>query len=291
MLLLLAYTHAILGYAWFGRHHQEGKCDNLFGCSMTYIVSGIKGNSIEDAMEDLTTPAALWVDLGAWARIGLDMSFHIIIPVILLSIISGIIIDGFGELRDEESQAKEYRENTCVVCGVDRARMDAARPGSFDRHVAAEQNPHHYVFLLHKLEAQSPEDDSNQERHVRHALRQPDAAAAFLPQTAIVLQARHDDSAAQDGKVMVELLRNIESRLGSLEKEVRWQTRDALAKLKDKDDDEDLAGPGFWGGLNPLNMKMPDMPTLPTIEMPTLPVELPKMPELKAPEVPECRQQ
>jgi hypothetical protein len=89
VLLLLAYTHAILGYAWFGRHHQEGKCDNLFGCSMTYIVSGIKGNSIEDAMEDLTTPAALWVDLGAWARIGLDMSFHIIIPVILLSIISG----------------------------------------------------------------------------------------------------------------------------------------------------------------------------------------------------------
>ena len=89
VLFLLAYTHAILGYAWFGQQHQAGKCDNLFGCSMTYIVSGIKGNSIEDAMEDLSTPAALWVDLGGWARIALDMSFHIIIPVILLSIISG----------------------------------------------------------------------------------------------------------------------------------------------------------------------------------------------------------
>ena len=42
-----------------------------------------------------------------------------------------------------------------MVCGVDRARMDGARPGSFDRHVAAEQNPLHYVFLFHKLENQA----------------------------------------------------------------------------------------------------------------------------------------
>ncbi len=37
---------------------------------------------------------------------------------------SGIIIDGFGELRDKENEAKEYREETCVVCGVNRQTMD-----------------------------------------------------------------------------------------------------------------------------------------------------------------------
>ncbi len=41
-----------------------------------------------------------------------------------------------------------------MVCGADRARLDAVKPGQFDRHVNAEHNPHHYVFLLHKLEAQ-----------------------------------------------------------------------------------------------------------------------------------------
>jgi hypothetical protein len=37
---------------------------------------------------------------------------------------SGIIIDGFGELRDKENEAKEYREETCVVCGVGRQTME-----------------------------------------------------------------------------------------------------------------------------------------------------------------------
>ena len=87
--LLLVYGHAIVGYGLFQSNHQEGKCENLFGCSMTYMISGIKGDSIESALEDLATPAALWVYPSMWARIALDMSFHIIIPLVLLSIISG----------------------------------------------------------------------------------------------------------------------------------------------------------------------------------------------------------
>mmetsp|Transcript_76857 Transcript_76857/g.207496 ORF Transcript_76857/g.207496 Transcript_76857/m.207496 type:complete len:468 (-) Transcript_76857:3041-4444(-) len=50
VLFLLAYGHAIIGYTFFGGGpggnggHQEGKCDNLFTCSMIYVLSGIKGN-------------------------------------------------------------------------------------------------------------------------------------------------------------------------------------------------------------------------------------------------------
>ena len=57
--LLLVYGHAIVGYGLFQGDHQEGKCENLLGCSMTYMISGIKGDSIESALEDLATPAAL----------------------------------------------------------------------------------------------------------------------------------------------------------------------------------------------------------------------------------------
>jgi hypothetical protein len=87
--LLLVYGHAIIGYGLFQGDHQEGKCENLFGCSMTYAISGMKGDSIESALEDLATPAALWVNPSMWARIALDMSFYTIIPLVLLSIISG----------------------------------------------------------------------------------------------------------------------------------------------------------------------------------------------------------
>ena len=106
---LLVYGHAILGYAFFRNDHADGKCNNLFGCMTTYLISGIKGDSLEGgALEDLVTPHALWMDSGMWFKIVLDMSFHIIIPLILLSIISGIIIDGFGELRDKVRSDRSF---------------------------------------------------------------------------------------------------------------------------------------------------------------------------------------
>lgn len=45
-------------------------------------------------LQDLDIPGALWREPDMWARIALDMSFYTIIPLVLLSIISGIIIDG-----------------------------------------------------------------------------------------------------------------------------------------------------------------------------------------------------
>ncbi len=84
------------------QHHKEG-CNNLFDCTMNYLIGGMKGDSI-DGMLDLEIPPALWRDPDMWARLALDISFYTIIPLVLLSIISGIIIDGFGELRDEQAE-------------------------------------------------------------------------------------------------------------------------------------------------------------------------------------------
>jgi hypothetical protein len=50
-----------------------------------------------------------------WARLALDMSFYTIIPLVLLSIISGIIIDGFGELRDEQAEVCTSKYNFSVA--------------------------------------------------------------------------------------------------------------------------------------------------------------------------------
>jgi hypothetical protein len=40
-------------------------------------------------------------------------------------------------------------------------------PGSFQKHVEGEQNPHHYVFLMLHLELQDPNVDTRQEAYVR----------------------------------------------------------------------------------------------------------------------------
>jgi hypothetical protein len=72
-------------------------------------------------------------------------------------------------------------------------------PGSFDKHVAEEQNPSHYVFLLRKLELQPVEADTQQEAFVRQQVNQ--GSIAFFPLEAMCMQAKHDDSEGGDIKV------------------------------------------------------------------------------------------
>lgn len=45
-----------------------------------------------------------------------DTLFNIIILVILINIVSGIIIDKFGELRQMENDRMEDIEDKCFIC-------------------------------------------------------------------------------------------------------------------------------------------------------------------------------
>ncbi len=42
--------------------------------------------------------------------------FFVLVPVIMLSIVSGIIIDSFGSSRDLRSEVNEDQRNKCFIC-------------------------------------------------------------------------------------------------------------------------------------------------------------------------------
>lgn len=268
---------------------RGSQCNNLFGCMTTYLISGIKGDSLEGgALEDLVTPHALWMDPNTWFKILLDMSFHIIIPLILLSIISGIIIDGFGELRDKEAEEKSYREETCVVCGVTKAAMEMVRTGAFLNHIDKEQNRHHYVFLMMAIELQNRDVDTQQEAHVRAHVSKEDHG--FLPSGAMCMQGGSDEAEDTKGREMltiITLLRGMDARVRSVERELRhMQSQAAVAPIPAVSSREaDEVSGGLWGafagGIPPIGMPGFKMPDMPPIGMPDF-----KMPEMRMPDLP-----
>ncbi len=65
----------------------------------------------------------MYVCVCMYVYICTDMHIHTYINIHVHTH-SGIIIDGFGELRDKENEAKEYREETSVICGVSRHTME-----------------------------------------------------------------------------------------------------------------------------------------------------------------------
>ncbi|KOB76511.1 Ryanodine receptor 44F, partial [Operophtera brumata] len=57
-------------------------------------------------------------------RIIFDITFFFFIIVILLAILQGLIIDAFGELRDQLESVKEDMESNCFICGIGKDYFD-----------------------------------------------------------------------------------------------------------------------------------------------------------------------
>ena len=59
-----------------------------------------------------------------FGRIVFDNTFNIIIAILIIEMLSGIIIDKFGELREKEDMIKEDSLTTCFICGRHRDQLD-----------------------------------------------------------------------------------------------------------------------------------------------------------------------
>jgi hypothetical protein len=59
---------------------------------------------------------------------------------------TGLIIDAFGELRDQLESVKEDMESNCFICGIGKDYFDKV-PHGFDTHVAQEHNLANYMYV------------------------------------------------------------------------------------------------------------------------------------------------
>jgi hypothetical protein len=97
-------------------------------CFTQVVHNGLlSGGGIADYMSGELGNAPMPSDVNQFAaRFFFDIFFFIIVLVILLNVIFGIIIDQFGELRDEEVAKNEARTGNCFICGM--------KAGIFDDH-------------------------------------------------------------------------------------------------------------------------------------------------------------
>jgi hypothetical protein len=63
-------------------------------------------------------------DLNYWSRFVLDITFFIIVIVLILNIVFGIIIDAFAGMRDAEQSILEDLEGVCFICGINKSEFD-----------------------------------------------------------------------------------------------------------------------------------------------------------------------
>ncbi|KAM8858469.1 ryanodine receptor 2 isoform 4-T8 [Spinachia spinachia] len=113
LLAVVVYLYTVVAFNFFRKFYNKSddedtrdmKCNDMLTCYMFHMYVGVRaGGGIGDEIED---PAG---DAFEVERMVFDITFFFFVIVILLAIIQGLIIDAFGELRDQQEQVKEDME-------------------------------------------------------------------------------------------------------------------------------------------------------------------------------------
>uniref|UniRef100_A0A8C3CU68 Ryanodine receptor 3 n=1 Tax=Cairina moschata TaxID=8855 RepID=A0A8C3CU68_CAIMO len=127
LLAVVVYLYTVVAFNFFRKFYNKSededepdmKCDDMMTCYLFHMYVGVRaGGGIGDEIED---PAG---DPYEMYRIVFDITFFFFVIVILLAIIQGLIIDAFGELRDQQEQVREDMETKCFICGIGNDYFD-----------------------------------------------------------------------------------------------------------------------------------------------------------------------
>ncbi|UJR09568.1 hypothetical protein I4U23_013803 [Adineta vaga] len=167
LMTVVVYLYTVIAFNFFRKFYtkeedeqREENCKDMFTCFKFHLYSGIRaGGGIGDELESPNgDPLELY-------RIVFDITFFFFIIVILLAIIQGLIIDAFGDLREQLDSVKETLESKCFICGIGQDYFDK-EPHGFETHTTAEHNFANYLFFLTHLLNKPDTEHTGQESYV-----------------------------------------------------------------------------------------------------------------------------
>ena len=180
--VVVIYIYGGLGWAFysadyditreFGDESENVGCRTFVECLLTHLNYGLRDDQgIGDVMSVVDLQKDSFGRL--LGRVVFDVSYWIIIVVMLLSIVSGIIIDTFGQLRDKKNSVDALLARRCFICGIDSNSFQRQGQG-FDYHVRHEHNMWAYLFIRQYLREKDPRWYTGQERYLASMVQKGD---------------------------------------------------------------------------------------------------------------------
>lgn len=100
--------------------------------------------------------------------------------VILLNMISGIIIDAFGDLRDERNNLEEDIRGKCFICGMKKFILDTKGEGWYT-HIYKNHSVYNYLFFYIAMKQKNILDCNGVEKYIKEKLEYA-ADISWIPQ-------------------------------------------------------------------------------------------------------------
>ncbi|KRX10412.1 hypothetical protein PPERSA_10511 [Pseudocohnilembus persalinus] len=150
--IIVLYWFVIIAYnaPWNAEYGFESQmnCDSLVHCIQVHFDYGYLTPPIWN-LSPLPISGTIWT-----------FFFNLFVNIILTAIISGIIIDTFGERREQKKQIKSDTLNKCFICNIEREEFERSRK-DFNHHEIEEHNKYNYLFYNIAVKKMTPSTRTN----------------------------------------------------------------------------------------------------------------------------------
>merc|ERR1711865_53833 len=194
--LLCVFVLVIYAFFTFLLYHSDmpnNECNTLLRCFQVTVDFGLRSSGgVGDYMS--MDREALGI------RNILDLSYFILVLIVLLNIFFGIIIDTFGELRQEKNEQTDKTVNYCFVCGISKLDLDrnSSEPNGFKKHITEDHYMWNYLRFIIFLQEQDQDDDDGLELYVRKCVE--DKKFHWFPMKRAMCMEKEDDDDAGHGQ-------------------------------------------------------------------------------------------
>ncbi|CDW72551.1 inositol-triphosphate receptor [Stylonychia lemnae] len=181
----VTYFYAMISFMYFRESYIDianrfedpslnNYCSTMIECFTSTLSNGLRGSGgIGDSLSQLIKSEPDY-----WGRWIYDLSFFLIIIVLLLNLILAIIIDAFADIRDDRKQMKSEIKEKCFICGFNKNHFEEHNY-SYQDHILREHNLFAYVYFLLYLQTKDPKELSGAEIYVKELFYKKDAK--FFP--------------------------------------------------------------------------------------------------------------
>jgi len=223
---LLAYTFIYEDYAGF--------CDTTFVCFVANLDRAFKfDGGIGGGLSPPPLPTDQSAQLKFYGRLLYDNSYNIILMIVMISIISGIIIDKFCDMREEQIEQEKDIKNVCFICHNNRDMIDKAsgEQEGFDNHIKFDHNHWNYLWFIAYLNQKNQNDFGGTESYVWDKIEDQDISW-FPLDKAIVLKDMKDETEDSTLLSQLERLDNEGMELVKYTKKLRSDMEEIEFKLR-----------------------------------------------------------
>ena len=108
-----------------------------------------------------------------WIRYVFDLSYFLIVMILLLNLIFGIIIDAFADMRDFQNQLEIDVKERCFICGLNRIEFETKNKSWID-HIQREHNAFAYLYFILYVQDKPGNQCNGVEKYVKALILKED---------------------------------------------------------------------------------------------------------------------